>query len=662
MKWVLFFLTMLFSVGVSAQDDWHDVLHQWLTAEDMEESYGEETMEQLEELAATPLNLNQTSREELEQLPFLSAQQVEGLVEYLDHYRPVRSLSELHMIKALDLLTCKLLRCFVTVGPEAPRSPWPQWKDISQYGKHTLMITGNIPFYERQGDRNGYLGYRYRHDLRYQFTYNQKIKLGLTAAQDAGEPFFSQHNKWGYDHYSYYFQLRDIGRLRELNIGMYRVQLGLGLVINTGFHLGKLATLQTMGRSTHTLKAHSSRSQAGYLQGVAATVQLSPNWQITSFASRRPLDATLNDDGTVRTLLTDGYHRTPTEIEKKHNTHETDLGTSIGWRKETLYIHANAVYTHFDRSINPQTSALYRQYAAQGSDFFNASVDYGYNNYRWGIAGETAINGRGALAAIHTLTFRPSDNWSLVALHRYYDKRYTAIHARSFCEGSSVQNEHGIYCGTTWQPSTTWQLQAFVDYAHFAWARYRVSTASDAFDTMLSARYNRKKWSLSGRYRLHIRQQDNSTHTAVINKTEHRARFGMDYTLSNQWSLSTQGDGIIYKFEGQQSRGFMVSERATWHFRKYQAHALVGWFCTDDYNSRISLYERSVAYAFGFPMYYGRGLRSALLVSAHIGKRLQASGRIGVTKYFNRSVIGSGLQQVCHSSLADLLLQIKISL
>ena len=46
-----------------------------------------------------------------------------------------------------------------------------------------LSATGKIPFYERRGDQNGYLGYRYRHDLRYQFNYNRKIFL-----QEKGSP------------------------------------------------------------------------------------------------------------------------------------------------------------------------------------------------------------------------------------------------------------------------------------------------------------------------------------------------------------------------------------------------------------------------------------------------------------------------------------------
>ena len=79
MRLVLLYLLLLFAHPAIAQSDWQEALREWLTAEDMEESYGEELMEQLEERVISPINLNQTSQEELEALPFLTAQQVEEL-------------------------------------------------------------------------------------------------------------------------------------------------------------------------------------------------------------------------------------------------------------------------------------------------------------------------------------------------------------------------------------------------------------------------------------------------------------------------------------------------------------------------------------------------------------------------------------------------------
>lgn len=664
MKRILFlFLTLYFSTVNAQTQNWQDALHQWMTSEDMEESYGPETLELLEELAETKINLNQTTREELEQLPFLSAQQVEGIVEYLYRYAPMRSLNELQMITALDYDTRQLLLFFVDIGPEKPKRIWPTLPDIQQDGRHTITGTIKIPFYERKGDSNNYLGYKYRHDLRYQFNYKNRIKFGLTAAQDAGEPFFANCNKAGYDFYSYYLQIRDMGRLEGLNLGMYRVQLGMGLIMNTGFHLGKFATLQSLGRSSHTMTAHASRSQYGYLRGAAATIRLSRQWHLTAFASYRPMDATLNTDETARTLLTDGYHRTQTEIDKKSNTHETDLGISTGWRKGTLYINANAVYTRFDRQLKPQKeNALYRQYYAEGNNFFNASLDYGYTNSFWSLSGETALNRDAALAAIHSISFRPTDTWKLTAIHRYYDKRYTALHASSFSEGSSVQNEHGLYLGATWNPSWSWLLQGYVDYAHFSWARYLVSSESDAFDALLLTRYSKKQWNVDARYRFHLRQRDNTDNTLLINRYEHRLRLGSSYNLLSQLTLRTQADAAMVTWTGNNTKGVMISQQALWQWKFLETKAFVGWFHTDDYDSRLYQYEPSVLYDYSFPAFYGHGIRYSLMTQAKIGTHFAVSAKLGVTNYFDRSVISSGLQQINASSMTDLLLQLRVIL
>lgn len=652
-------------MSVYGQHTWQDDLREWLTVEDVEDGYGEDMMEQLAELAASSINLNQTSREELEALPFLTAIQVEQIMEYIYRYAPIRSMGELKMISGLDWHTRQLLEHFVCVGSEQPRRVWPSLADVTKYGHHTFVASGKVPLYDRKGDlsteRTGYLGYKYRHDIRYQFNYNDRIKLGLTAAQDAGEPFFSDKNRLGYDQYNYYLQVRHMGRLEELNLGMYRVQMGLGLIMNTSFSLGKLTTLQSLGRTTHMLTAHASRSQADYLRGAAATVRIGPRWHLTAFASYRGLDATLNKDSTARTLLRDGYHRTRTELDKKNNTYATDLGGSIGFRQGTLHANLNVAYTHLDRQLVPQR-VLYKNYAASGSDFTNVSVDYGYNNSRWGMAGETAVNEQGAIATINTLNLRATDVLALMLLHRYYDKRYTALHARSFGESSGVQNEHGVYLGAKWQPARSWLLQGYLDYAHFDWARYQASTTSDAFDALLSVCYSKQQWHVEGRYRLHIRQRDNSDTKMLQNYPEHRMRLRSTINLSSQWSLETQANAVASWADNAWQRGIMLGQHATWQWRWLKADAHLGWFRTDSYDARLYQYEPSVQYDFSFPAYYGHGLRYALLLKATVGQRLAAVIKYGTTNYFDCSTIGSGLQQIDHSSMTDILLQLRLKL
>lgn len=671
-----------------SQSSWEMLYRDWLTTEDAD--YGEDVFEMLSDIAESKLDINQLTREQLEQFPFLSAQQIEDIMAYVDRYRPLRSLSELQMITSLDTDMRRLLTSFLDVGndKEEKSKTYPSLSTLLHDGRHSLMASARIPLYERKGDRNdngkGYLGYRYRHDIRYQYTYRDLLKFGLTAAQDAGEPFFSKNNRWGYDHYSFYFQLRRLGRLEELNLGMYRVQMGMGLVMNTGFHLGKLAVLQSLGRNTHVLTAHASRSYANYLRGAAATLRLADQWRLTAFASYRPLDATLNKDGTVHTIVTDGYHRTNAEIEKKHNTHLTDLGARLSYNfavdNAKAYANLNILYSHFDRvlkpyevtSSEPSVSQLYRRYAQAGSSFFNASLDYGFTNARFSFSGETALNGDGALAAIHSLSYRMNTEWSLMLLHRYYGLRYTAYHAYSFSEGGSTQNEHGVYLGTSWRPHRRFMMQAYVDYARFKGPRYQVKTASDALDALIRAKllvFN--KLNLEGRYRFHLRQRDNDAHSYLINRYEHRARLRLSFPLLSQYSsadapsqdlltLATQADGafITVPRSDTRSKGLMLSQYATLHLSKFQFNASVGWFHTDDYDSRLYLYEPSILYDFSFPMFYGHGLRYALTARGVFGP-WTAMVKFGVTDYFDRSVISSGNQQIDRSSQPDLYLQLR---
>ena len=105
------------------------------------------------------------------------------------------------------------------------------------------MATAEAPLYKPDGS-DKYRGYLLKHWIRYETSYYDRIKLGFIGAQDAGEPFFAERNKTGYDFYSYYLQLQNINRLDRLIVGKYRVLMGMGLVINSNFALGKSMMLQ----------------------------------------------------------------------------------------------------------------------------------------------------------------------------------------------------------------------------------------------------------------------------------------------------------------------------------------------------------------------------------------------------------------------------------
>ena len=620
-------LLFVVSLGTAAQDTypWEQYLREVMTAEDAESSAWEDVYDQLCDLSQHPFDINTATRSQLEDLPFLSAQQIEEIVEYQYRYGPMKSKGELLMIRSLDEPTRQLLSSVCYVG-EPARPSFPSVKEIARYGHHELMATARIPFQEKNDD---YLGSSLRHWMRYQFNYGSYVKLGLLGANDAGEPFFANRNRWGYDYYAFYLQLQGLGRFESLCLGHYRVTMGMGLVMNSQSGFGKVAMLQSLGRSQTTLRAHSSRTD-NYLQGVAATFTLTDHLSLTGFFSYRPQDATLNRNGTAATILSTSYHRTQGEMDKKHNLEALKTGGSLIYTYRALHVGLNTLYAHLSRRLQPNTALLYRQHYPQGRDFLNTSLSYGYASRRLSLNGETAIDKSGHLATINSFSLLLGDAWSLMALQRFYAFRYSSLDAQSYCSGGRTQNESGLYLGLTWKPLPRFELMAYTDYAYYAWARYRVSQSSHAWDHLLQTTLHHSRWTFFARYRLQQQQRDNASKTALLSLTSHRFRLSAEYTGAGGFSSLSQLDGC-YLPQEQHAWGRVVTQRFSFQRRWLSFHLGISYYHTDSYASRVYLYENAPLYTYSVMQLYGEGFRYWLMARAAIGRHLTLSAKASDT-------------------------------
>ena len=659
-KLLLTFLLGLASLTMTAQQslEWEELLDELYAAGEEHTVTREENLETLADLAAHPVNLNTATREDLERIPFLTAGQIEELQAYVYQYHGMQSLGELAMIESLDAVRRQLLPYFVRVAPIEKERPFPALKQILAGAKHTLLFTSRIPFYRREGDRNGYLGYPYAHSFRYTFRYGDYVQAGLVGAQDAGEPFFAHGNSLGYDHYSFYVLLRKAGRLKTLVAGRYRVNFGQGLVINNSFGFGKSSLLSTLGRQPAGLHAHFSRSAADYLQGTAATVEVARHLDLTAFLSYRTIDAMRSDSGTISTVLKTGYHRTEREMSRKDASAQSAAGTHLGWSYGAFRMGLTGIYSRFSSDLTPDTTLYYRRYAPSGNGFWNISVDYSCLHHRWSVTGETATDSRGSLATVNNLSFQAASGLSLLAVQRYYGYRYTALFARSTGDNTTVQNESGLLVGADWNIVHGLSLMAYTDLAYFSHPRFGAHTASKAWDNLMTLAYIYKRWSLRIRYRFRIREKDNAGKTALMHEQTQRGRIALAYTAAS-WSCRSQIDLAVSSYL-KRSSGYMLTETGTWSPAAWLSlTATAGYFHTSDFASRIYVYERGPLYAFSFPSFYGRGMRCGLFARADLSCRLMFILRCSATRYFDRSTISSGLQQIHSSMMSDLDIQLR---
>ena len=660
---LVFLIFCMGTVCARAQNErsWEEWLGTMSDVDDAESDRLELTYEELSELENHKIDLNRCTRDELLQLPFLSAQQVMDFIEYRDRHGRIETMVELYMIRSMEKSTIDLLSHFATIYPEVVKDTLPSLKNLIRYGRHEFLATFKAPFYNRRGDENGYLGYKYKHWLRYTFTSGQHVKLGLVASQDAGEPFFAGQNKAGYDYYSFYLMLQKWGCVRRMVVGRYRLKFGMGLVINNSFGLGKINTLVTLERSANNIMPHGSRSEANYLQGAAVCFRLSDRFSLTAFASLRKVDATLNrNSSTVATLLRTGYHRTKSEMERRRNTSESLFGANLNFFRNGWHAGITGFYTAFNRELQPSTTQLYRRWYPRGSRFWNASIDYGYVSGRLNLSGETATGNCQQVATINTVSYQLTSTLTLVALQRYYPYQYYSLFSRSFAEGGAVQDESGVYLGGDWLIGRFMKLMFYTDYAWFAWPKYRISESSGSWDNMVQLSWQKELWSWAFRYRIRARKRDVAGKRGTTSYTEQRMRSTVTYS-NNRWNLQTQADVALCQFT-HNSFGVMLTENAGYSCQRFRVNVTAGYFHTDDYNSRLYTYERSVLYNFSFPSFYGHGMRLALNMRADFTSHLMLIGKLGMTKYFDRKVIGSGLQRINGSSMTDLEVQLRVKL
>jgi hypothetical protein len=106
----------------------------------------------------------------------------------------------------------------------------------------------------------------------------------------------------------------------------------------------------------------------------------------------------------------------------------------------------------------------------------------------------------------------------------------------------------------------------------------------------------------------------------------------------------------------------MASQNVNYTLSWLRVGATVGYFNTDDYESRVYGYERGPLYNYSYRSYDGEGIRYSLFARADIGSALMLIAQLSTTDYFDRSQISSGYQLIDRSSKTDLQLQVRIRL
>ncbi|KAA6308196.1 hypothetical protein EZS27_040127, partial [termite gut metagenome] len=151
-------VSLLFTVTtLTAQNNltssWEEIIEQFSPDEDEIISW-ENEIEELDERAANPVNLNGITKEELEQFPFLNDIQIENLLAYLYIHGEMQTVYELQLVEEMDKQTIRYLLPFVCVRPLENKELLRPFSEMLKYGRNELLTRLDVPFYKRKGYEN----------------------------------------------------------------------------------------------------------------------------------------------------------------------------------------------------------------------------------------------------------------------------------------------------------------------------------------------------------------------------------------------------------------------------------------------------------------------------------------------------------------------------
>ena len=590
------------TLNASLDDIILDIYH---AATELGESDYEQLQNDLYALHESPINLNATSDEELQQLYFLSPRQIDDILAYADKH-PFESLYELRMIKSLKDYEIRDLLPFVRVGAADNNDNAMYAREVFHNAHHEILArvdARNIENFE--GTDPVYVQTRYKFDYRRRVTFGAQLRRPVGGgAQDL--------------QYGAYLQLRDIGCLHTLVAGNFQASFGQGLVFAPVFRSGKSAYITTVGQQNEGLHYYSSVDGES-LHGAGATFR-------HTFSPHTRLDVS-------------GLY----SLKRANDSiwHHA-IGANMTVRHKRLQAGLTAVENLWSDSIHPYRNAAYNRHYFRGRRQAVLGANIRYNHGWFDAFAEFAATqneewGFGVLAGSR---FYPCDGLSLIALYRYYSPWFDNALGYAFSETSRVGDENGGYLGFEVTRLAKWRFSGYADVFRFSGPKYGIPEyPSIGYDALFETQYRHSEtWWLDLRLRAR-KKGEKATYSARFQwnmqgvgwscRTTAEANLTPKDTTANHDDLPVSHGITLYQdfiFDFSQLTALDTRIPLTLHLR------LQG-FDAREWDNRIYCYEHDVLYAFSIPAIYGSGIRAYLSLKWQIIPQLALYFRASETVY-----------------------------
>ena len=685
-------LLLLFSLPTFGQDrtpiplDIQQLMERLFPVQEEEVDY-EALYELLTELYQNPLDINRVSGEELAGTYLLSPPQIQAFLDHRSQSGKFLSLYELQSLPHWDSATLDIVLPFLTLETEKS-SPKSFLERLRSEENSYLLFRHRRTLELRRGYQNDstvnpssrYLGDQNDLFLRFRIQHAKDFSIGFLLEKDAGEALIwdPKTSRYGFNFASFHHTRYNLGKWKTLSLGDFQASFGQGLVFGAGFSLGKGAeTVPTVRRSTLGILPYTASLESGFFRGIGITRQLG-SWQSTLLFSSIGKDGRLgtqpdsvgNSIQEITSLSQTGLHRSQSELSTKNQLRETNLGTNIQYQARSGKWSAGINALHTQLSIPwIRTPNRYNQFEFSGR---SNTVGSGYFNVSWknfsffGESARSSSQGQGTVVGFVSSLSKTVD-FSL--LWRRYDRHFHSFYATAFAEGTRPINEQGTYLGIQIKPSSKVKLNAYVDFFRFPWLKFRVYAPSQGQEWLVRLSYQPEKIlhaSIQMKQERKMRNAATEEATApnytLVPILKNQVQANLELGVSPEFSFQSR---ILWNqviLDQANTQGWMLLQDISFKREKWKLTARMALFDTETFDNRLYAYEHNALGAFAIPAFSGKGSRQYLLVQYRMHPKLTAYFRIAQTRYADREVISSGMQEIIGPKQTDTVLVLRYAL
>ena len=594
-------------------------------AEDLPAKH-EELAWEISALINDPVNINSGSVNEINRLFFLTAFQVQSIIDYSSEYGNILSAMELSYIPGFDTDLAALMKNLVSFGQNSNKP---------RYYRRNLKIMTDYSVNSDTPDKNA-PGSTYKLRTRAWFE-EGRFRASVITDKDRGEKLLSSTGEP--DFISGNVVYSPGGPVEKIIIGDYKVKFGQGLTAWNGFSYSSVPSGLGLMKGSSRIQASQSSDENDFFRGAVMSARFG-KINIMAFASLKMRDATTGNDeenntAYIKSFYTTGLHNTTTSLLKKDAVYEESYGFNFNATSKRLYLGLNAVGSRLSLPVIP-SKGLRNQYDFAGNKNYLVSADYTLLLKYTRLYGELALSNNAATAFLQGLALNPEGRIKCNVLYARVNRGYNSLYGKAAGHGAFNKHFSSIMGSLSGELADGLSFSAGLSYRKDLWFGQYSGDFPFSLKYLLRISYDAPGLLKLRADLRHGKSHEDITPERGVRLSGVKEKTGIRFTAGLQptelLSLRTRIEGAF--IAGSPETGFMCYQSAALKMRRLplEARIRLALFNTGSYDTRIYAWEDDLLWNMSVRPLYMQGYRSYMVLTYKPSGRISIRAKYGVTR------------------------------